>query len=113
MMLRVIKIIEGGIDLQSKEQLPRSLVISNGVTEAAIPVSDSDIEKVIELYVESEGIPQPVVSPSSVERRLPSSPTPVRKAFETFEPEKPEMIEDAGFEPGEDCFDRGTGVESL
>ena len=125
-MLTVVRIIEGGIDLQSKRELPRSIIISNGKSEVHVPVSnDNVIREIVSLYVEDNG--GGVVA---------QAPTPTRNVligqnaqWDTFPEEQPIQVpvrvppkpesdydipyDDDGFEPGEEYNDRGTGVGSL
>lgn len=46
-MLRVTKILEGGIDLTTKEQLPRSIVIGNSSgKEVIVPVQEDIVQSI-------------------------------------------------------------------
>lgn len=134
-MLKVVKIIEGGIDLVTQEELPRSLIISNGMREIAVPANDIVIREVVELIAEYAAKP-PNVSVEDVSRytepnapatppranmanpyrRTPPSPQVVNQAPSPFEDEEegPRMpIDEDGFEPGEEFNDGGTGAGSL
>jgi hypothetical protein len=132
-MLYITKIIEGGIDLMTQQELPRSLVVSNGDREIVIPVNDNVIAEVVELFAENGG-PQnqniPVADVPSAQtpntsraaadanraQRPPPSPQPVNQAPNPFEEEEegPQMVPDEeGFEPGEAFNDIGTGAGSL
>jgi hypothetical protein len=112
-MLKVVKIIEGGINLETQEELPRSIVISNGHREVHVAVNDNVIKELVALFVDN-GSPRDV-DPEDVPRmkpRPPPSPRPVRTEPES-PLESPELDEDDGFEPGEEFRDSGTGASSL
>jgi len=132
-MLYITKIIEGGIDLMTQQELPRSLVVSNGDREIVIPVNDNVIAEVVELFAENGG-PQnqniPVADAPSAQtpntsrvaastnraQRPPPSPQPVNQAPNPFEEEEegPQVVSDEeDFEPGEVFNDIGTGAGSL
>jgi hypothetical protein len=129
-MLKVVKITEGGIDLETKAKLPRALVISNGHREVDVPANDIVISEVIALLAENGG-PRAVqehvtlddasryAEPRSPRRnvvRPPPSPQPVYEAGPSpfvEEEEGPQMSDDDGFEPGEEFDDGGTGASSL
>ncbi len=112
-MLKVIKIIEGGINLETQEELPRSIVISNGQKEVLVAVNDNVIRELIGL-LSSNGAPARA-EPAPLLRRPPPSPRPAEaQMFSLEEPDSGDTVfGDDGFEPGEEFFDSGTGVSSL
>ena len=129
-MLKVVKITEGGIDLETKKKLPRALVISNGHREVDVPANDIVIREVIALLAENGG-PSTVqehvtlddasryVEPKSPPRNIARPPPSPQPVYETGpspfveEEEEPQMLDDEGFEPGEEFDDGGTGASSL
>ena len=122
-MLRVTKIIEGGIDLTSGEQIEQGMVISNGYREVSVPVPQSELEKVVRLYVEAVEANVATATPPKVsivpETEAPPAPRPksVKLAPAAPEYEAPppstDIDDDSGLEPGEAYDDSGTGVGSL
>jgi len=139
-MLQITKIIEGGIDLTSGEQISQGLVVTNGLNEVTIPVSQTSLESVVRLYaqmvevaqrggngielseedretVESWKTDEPqmrATSPAPVLRAMPGPPAEPPEDFEYEEPPpSSDISDDDGFEPGEDYADSGTGVGSL
>jgi len=140
-MLKVVKITEGGIDLETKTELPRAIVISNGHREVTVPANDIVIKEVVALFAENGG-PKPegaerhlaaahkwplghggassYVDPKSPPRNIerpPPSPQPVTMGspspFIEEAEEGPQTPDDEGFEPGEEFNDGGTGASSL
>ena len=119
-MLKVVKIIEGGINLETKEELPRSIVISNGHREVHVPANDIVIRDVVSLFVDN-GEPKPpeeelLTKAPNVPQRPPPSPRPASpRTAVTFEADEPasDSFDDEGFEPGEEFSDSGTGASSL
>lgn len=131
-MLKVVKITEGGIDLETKAKLPRAIVVSNGHREVSVPANDIVIKQLVELFAENGGpsvtqehvtlddasryvepksprpnIERPPPSPQLVQGT--SGPSPFNEEAE----EGPQMLNDEGFEPGEEFNDGGTGAGSL
>jgi len=51
-MIRVVRISGESIDLETGKELPKSLVLSNGLREISITVSDEIVQEVIRLQVE-------------------------------------------------------------
>lgn len=142
-MLKITKIIEGGIDLSTREELPRSMVISNGVREVTVALTDHEMENVVQLYIEGlnqevEGHARQVVH--HIEDTIPA-PREVVHATVTMAPKvvadhinltlkkkdfesdyedpppvaNPNVVTDDenGFQPGEEYDDSGTGAASL
>jgi len=127
--MQVIKIIEGGIDLRSGEEISLGLVITNGIREFTIPIS-SEILNHITLMIAEEKPGKPIVEgpvkPASEIPPAALSPAggdlnPFREETQTTprlveeEPTLPQnpLDEDEGFEPGEEYNDIGTGAGSL
>lgn len=123
-MLKVTKIIEGGIDLETREELSRSIVISNGRREIHVAVNDNVIKELVALFSENgvkDLAPAPAPVPQPRMPRPPPSPRQVASPtlpFDDGPPDPPFGIENLppeneGFEPGEEFTDRSTGVGSL
>ena len=128
-MLRVTKIIEGGIDLTSGEQIEQGMVISNGYREVTVPVPETVLADVVRLYVEAVEAnvaaaapqqtsitpePKPAPRPPVKLRPVDSEPASPPPDFEyDSPPPSSDTDDDTGFEPGEDYDDSGTGVSSL
>lgn len=134
-MLRVISIIEGGIDLEKGKEIPRSMVVTNGTKVVTVPVPDHVVDELVGLFAsELEKVVEP--APRKMDRPKPANhivvkeitvaetskpvsagmPKPrfeVQPLFE--EPEAPSStdLDESGFEPGEEYDDSGTGVSSL
>lgn len=121
-MLIVTKIMEGGVDLESGNPLPRCIAIGNGKDEVYLPVRDEDLKSLLRLYAESGNgnlPPKQVVAQAvSNQRKV------MAKALDDYaagtegpsdyaEPAAPAFFSDDGMEPGEDYSDSGTGVRSL
>ena len=123
-MLQVVKFIEGGFDLTTHQEVPRSVVISNGSREVSLPVSEGQLKDLVKMYAELMGAQSSVeVAPQT---RTPAPMSQQVKMFESIEdlPEPEGMVtadmeatgsvlDDGGFEPGEEYSDSGTGVASL
>ena len=118
-MLQVTKFIEGGYDLTKHSEVPRCIVVGNGVREVVIPVSEESLQPLVQMYAE-EAV-KPAVKgfsavPEAAMADLPEEPVsivrrtyPAQPAQEMFEsPDQP-----VEFEPGEEYADSGTGVASL
>jgi len=139
-MLRVTKILEGGIDLTTQEQLPRSIVISNGRREVVIQVQEDTIGEIVEMLQDdlsrsetkesdaSRGVAPPPKRPDPfmeqmvanipVDRfKMPEPEVQVEQEQEVQDYDEPpppaQQQQDDGFEPGEAYDDVGTGVSSL
>lgn len=123
-MLKVVKIIEGGINLETQEELPRSIVISNGYREVHVAVNDNVIRELVALFVDNgephQNIPvgdspnAPTTPRRPIKRPSPSPPPVATTTGDTFEVEDEQVFdEDEGFEPGEEFSDSGTGASSL
>jgi hypothetical protein len=119
-MLRVTAILEGGLDLEKGEEIPRSIVVTNGKRVVTIPVPDAKVQDLISMFAEELG--KTVERPPHLEPQEPkvfTKPTFKRETKPLFEmePAEPEthiLDEDSqDFKPGEDYDDPGTGVSSL
>jgi len=141
-MLTITKIIEGGIDLATREELPRCVVVSNGAREVTVPVPNGAMEKIVQLYIEglqvertshANQVVQSIKGLNIVEkaevvddlhvRVQPKAPTEhiemkVEVPRETSDYDEPPpssdvVDDDSGFQPGEEYDDSGTGAASL
>jgi hypothetical protein len=126
-MLQVVKFIEGGFDLTTNKEVSMGIVVSNGLNEVLIAVSEDSLRQLVQLYGEDRGNTK--ADEPELERPLAPRPAPraapaprVRveqvQLFESpasprLEEEPMPTMEDAGFEPGEEYSDTGTGVASL
>ena len=111
-MLKVTKILEGGIDLETQKELPRSIVISNGHREVLVTVNDNVIRELTNLLSSNGASARAAPAP----QRPPMSPRPAATGMLAFdEPDRDDLVQfnDDDFEPGEEFSDSGTGVGSL
>ena len=137
--MQLTKIVEGGIDLITGQQLEAGIVVSNGCREITVPVSSDSMEKLAHLYADKvmrldkgkeaapeplpnrDDIPEhnteihgPVFVPAIDDVEKPIAPVSVFTDEDyTAPPVSTDTTEDDGFEPGEDYDDSGTGVGSL
>jgi hypothetical protein len=127
-MLRVTKILEGGLNLDRGEEIPRSMVVTNGSKEVIVPIPDSVVQELVDLFTEelaSKGKPlgtdKKVVTGQSTSKDTTVEPIisggMTGSLFET-EPSEPFVEDnaitgDSGFAVGEEYDDSGTGVASL
>jgi hypothetical protein len=136
-MLTITKIIEGGLDLATRQELPRSMVISNGVREISVAMSDHEMENIIQLYIEGlqverktdagqivQHIKETVAPPEEVVktsvRMMAQKPVGhIEVKFQVpsdYDEPPPTMVpqdDEDGFQPGEEYDDSGTGASSL
>ena len=120
-MLRVTAILEGGLDLEKGEEIPRSIVVTNGKRTVTIPVPDHKVKEMVDMFAEELGTKAPPDAEPSAPAPAPKAPArptkvPETKALFEVETEAPPsmpVIEEAGFEPGEEYEESGTGVASL
>ena len=61
-MLRVTSIIEGGINLESGQPIPRSMVVSNGKLSVTVPVPESVVKDLVNLFANEMGMSMDPVS---------------------------------------------------
>jgi len=130
MSLQITRIIEGGIDLLSGQELPQSIVVSNGAREVIVPVSQEVLKEVVVLYAEAESAPenrqersgfftpeeeyQPEISNTPTTRKKPRLvPAPETPQKEIRDEAVSSDTLDEKFEPGEEYNDAATGVGSL
>lgn len=57
MSIRVIQILEGGIDLETMKQLPRSLLLESGHRRTTMPISEEQLQIVIGLLAGASDAP--------------------------------------------------------
>jgi hypothetical protein len=139
-MIFVTRIIGESYDFSSGSQLPKSMVVSNGVREINIAVSDEVAIEVLALMAELRAQvkkampPAPVVPVVHSPAKLPESDyeepvTEVRTNLfrgqgpakaptaspyrASFTEEAQALLAPVGVEPGSEYDDEGTGVESL
>jgi hypothetical protein len=126
-MLRVVSIIEGGLDLEKNQEIPRSIVVSNGKQSVTVPVPDSVVQELVDLLASEVGA-APTVKPAPLATRVKIEKSKL-ETQQLFEPElltsnpagfetddfSPALAveDDSMFEPGEEYDDGGTGVSSL
>ena len=121
-MLRVTSILEGGLNLETGKEIPRSMLVTNGVKSVTVPVSDSVVAELVALFAEEMESNLGVRS-SSTESAAALS-VPRNKALPKAKPEVRELFEpedtrngvtgELEFAPGEEYpDDAGTGVASL
>ena len=119
--MQVTKILEGGIDLTTGKQLGTSIVISNGIREISVPISDGEtLDQLIVMVSESNQ-----TTPTDAEelsRTIGPPPEPAPR--ERIPAQAPRLVEpdpdppvlqsdEDGFEPGEEYDDLGTGASSV
>lgn len=128
-MIRVVRIAGESFDLETKREMPKALILSNGMREYALYVDDDTATAVLGMMLDgpkqnvsmSTKVPEP-----TIERPvIPTKPKPV--PITTFEKpsRSPSMAEvggaaeeeyedeNLGVEPGEEYNDPATGAESL
>jgi hypothetical protein len=111
-MLEVTKILEGGLDLRTGQELHRGLVITNGRTEVIISIPPEKMEEVVGLIASEFGVAAPRAKPQVV--KVPNTyVAPISQSAEVFEDTPVDPIEDEGFKPGEEYVDSDTGLDSL
>lgn len=123
-MIKVTRIAGESFDLETKQEMPKALILSNGKREYAIYVDDETAKAVVELMMES--LPARAVPKNGGSSSTNTRPTPERPVIPVAEPElaAPEMAtvgdapetepdDNIGMEPGEEYNDPTTGAESL
>ena len=132
-MLIITKIIEGGLDLSTNEELPRSIVVSNGSREITLPMANEGMEGLVQLYIDgfqrertvhaNQVVPS-VADELVVDAKLKMTPNKSEEYIKLdvqISPENepsdydkpPPVAKEDGFLPGEDYEDSGTGAASL
>ena len=120
-MIQLTKILEGGVDITKGVTLPRYLVLSNGLREVSVPVSDEVVQEVASLLADPE--PEVVAQTFGPEETAPAGPPgpgpvehirvkPVLVKDDPVPPPSTDVEEDT-FDPGDEYDDTGTGVSSL
>jgi hypothetical protein len=118
-MLEVTKILEGGVDLATGDELPRCIVVSNRHNEVSITVKSEDLKKILALFIDGRNrgevgaAPMELFShePRESEVAMNPNPGPVMRVVEDAPPSTD--MSDEEFDAGEDYNDSGTGVGSL
>lgn len=109
-MITITDIVGESINLRNGQETPRGLLVSNGISQALIHVSDDDMETIIAMWAESqahevEAHATQHAEPSSLVAPVAPAPT----APSIFNPERD--VED------EDDYDQGetydSGVQSI
>jgi len=132
-MIRVVRIAGESYDLESGEELPKALVLSNGVREFSLHVDDMTAQAVVEMMAESQALRnQNTISKTSTVKvpsnggtpaqTVSSPPTPepaLQKLGSIIVDDLPEDVpadepeDEEVYEPGEEYSDPTTGVSSL
>ena len=118
-MIELIKILEGGIDLRTGAEEPRSVVLQNGETQLVMPISSDQLSHILSLLGVGE-----VLDPDDLQGRqtipipdLSSGPkTPRDNGTPSFDlgriPDGEDGLDDEP-ESGETYEDEETGVSSF
>jgi len=139
-MIHVVRITGESYDLESGTEIPKALVLSNGVREFSLHVDDDTVQAVVEMMAEAQAHRNHKTISKTSQVKVPGNGSPpepsaadlVRPAHreeleglvEGFEPAAPAMAsvidlpedepdEEEGYEPGEEYSDPATGVGSL
>ena len=114
-MLTITKFIEGGFDLITKQELPKSIVVSNGKRELVIPITEAQLKELVAMFVDDSSFAY-----TSSQADLMASPESKSERIQMFEPPESQVSDEEipgdqmeDFEPGEEYSDSGTGVASL
>lgn len=128
-MIRVVRIAGESFDLETKKELPKSLVLSNGTRELSVYVDDDTAAEVLKMMLEGtrpdtststrpalKRAPEPVPIHTFEKPTQARSPVPVC-SNENGRP-TPSVVaegeeENGGLEPGEEYDDPATGAGSL
>lgn len=134
-MIRVIRIAGESYDLETGEELPKALILSNGLREFALHVDDDTAHAVVQMMAESQEArsqktvekakrvsipgngsnPVELIRPAhrdGLEGIVQGAHSPAM-ATVVDAPEEEELMDDEGYEPGEEYSDPATGVGSL
>lgn len=101
-MIEVTKILDGGIDLRSGAQEPRSLVLEHNGVSTTMPISDDQLQVVLGLLHRAVAPEQPAPRPQETPRPAPRQPAP----RPVPQPQPSDM------EVGESYSDPETGVDA-
>jgi hypothetical protein len=134
-MIRVVRLAGESYDLETGDQLPKALILSNGVREFSLHVDDETARAVVEMMAEGQGVRNQSVVEKARTVKVPGNGAPPAEPQvprQTFSPEagvetpvpQPAMasvvdtpedddFEVEGHEPGEEYNDPATGVSSL
>lgn len=118
-MITVAKIVGESIDLRTGEEVPKSLVLTNGKQEISFPISDEVVMAIVRLMVEGSVVEQeePNVQPEPVEVSTGLAPVvadlPRQKPASAPKAPRPAPEPVQEREPGELYNDALTGVGSL
>jgi hypothetical protein len=128
-MIRVVRLAGESLDLETGTELPKSLVLSNGLREVSIIISDDIAREVVRMQVElkkyvSEHIDNPGVDPDGQpQENVPksTSPTNIEEAKQQIQrriqqvtraqPADPPPLAEVEDSPGDDEGDDGPGSE--
>lgn len=120
--LKVTKILEGGVDLCTGQELGRCIVISNGVRDQEVPIEQQALQNLIMMCTEHPEVGQNTdVGPRMFEydeadyhEEELSAPTGSLRVVRDESPPSTDLVEEErAFEAGEEYDDSGTGVSSL
>lgn len=100
-MIKVVRISGESFDLESGKEIPKALVLSNGIREILIPVDEEIIVQVIQMTTETSTQVHPQTLGGNGEELEFASPV---------EPDEDKVKTD---EPGSEYDDSSTGVGSL
>jgi hypothetical protein len=117
-MIAVIRIAGESLDLQTGAEMPKALVLSNGISEYTLFVDDDTARAVIGMQRELEEGSEDKASvgpePTAVEKVKPLSKAPAQVAtMAVVDDEEERPQEEDELEPGEEYQDSQTGVDSL
>lgn len=128
-MIRVTKVLGESFDLETKEETPKALILSNGIREFQLYIDDATAMAIIAMIqeekerlsapLEEEPVPvkkakrklPPEFPPEFSKPKLEDAPVEVRVA--TVEEMPEEAYESEDREPGEEYNDFLTGAGSL
>jgi hypothetical protein len=126
-VIKVVRIAGESYDLETGAEMPKALVLSNGVREVSIHVDDSVINEVVQMMQESPSAPAPIAAPveppggngglelPDVDLQTPRISTTQPRPAVNLEAEiaaAEATVAGEGFEPGEEYDDPGTGAAS-
>jgi len=106
-MIRVTKIVGESFDIDTKQETPKMIVLSNGRRDISTPVSDEVAQAIVTMLLEDMGDLR--VAPVQ-EFKVPA-PQKGNGKPRPKTPKKPEFIPEDG--PGDEYDDPATGVGSL
>lgn len=103
-MIEIIKILEGGIDLRTGSEEPRSLVLSHNGSIATMPIADEQLAIILQLLGAGE-------HPQVRQALPPSAPAPSMPTIPSENGHNPSIQEEMPAEDGYD--DPETGVAAF